>query len=335
MNKKTRSVFFGFASLLVVFFLFLFVGKPPRAESMTWGVNFSQKHAINLGLDWKETYLALLDDLKVKHVKVAVHWDYIEGERPALFFEDVDWQVQEAAKRNAKLLLVIGMKTPRWPECHVPQWAKDLGKRDKEKAVLAMLEGIVSRYKDSQAVWGWQVENEPFFPFGECFFADIDFLKKEVNLVRSLDGRHPVVVSESGEGSFWTGAATYGDVVGITLYQKAWVSQLGISVDYPLPPVFYWRKAQLINTFFGKNVIGVELQAEPWGPSLLYDLSLKEQEKTMNPTLFREGMEFARQTGLDTFYLWGAEWWFWLKDQHDNPLMWEEAKKLLIEQESM
>jgi len=55
----------------------------------------------------------------------------------------------------------------------------------------------------------------------------------------------------------------------------------------------------------------------------------------MNPTLFREGMEFARQTGLDTFYLWGAEWWFWLKDQHDNPLMWEEAKKLLIEQESM
>ena len=327
-----QFVLLGFALFLLALFLFLFVGTPPRAASIAWGVNFSQKHAINLGLDWKETYLALLDDLQAKHLKIAVHWDYIEGGRTGLFFDDVDWQVQEAKKRNVKILFAIGMKTPRWPECHIPQWAKDLGKKDQENAVLAMLEGIVLRYKDSEAVWGWQVENEPFFPFGECSLTDRGFLKKEVDLVRLLDPSHPVVVSESGEGSFWTGAASYGDVVGITLYQKAWVGQLGISVDYPLPPVFYWRKAQIISALFQKNVIGVELQAEPWGPSLLYDLPVEEQEKTMNPALFREDIEFAKQTGLDTFYLWGGEWWFWLKQKHNDPTMWNEARNLFSEQ---
>lgn len=328
MKKRTQFVLLGFALFLLALFLFLFVGTPPRAATMTWGVNFSQKHAINLGLDWKATYLALLDDLGAKYLKVAVHWDYIEGEGPGLFFDDVDWQVEEAQKRNAKILFVIGMKTPRWPECHIPQWVKTLGKKDHEAAMLAMLEGVVLRYKDSPVVWGWQVENEPFFPFGECVIVHGNFLKEEVSLVRSLDPRHPVVISESGEGSFWTGAASYGDVVGITLYQKAWVGQLGISVDYPLPPIFYWRKAQFINALFHKHVIGVELQAEPWGPSLLYDMTLEEQEKTMNPALFRENIEFARRTGLGTFYLWGGEWWYWMKEKQGRSAMWEEAKNL-------
>ena len=258
---------------------------------MIWGVNFSQKHAINLGLDWRAVYTALLDDLGVKHLKIAVHWDFIEGNGPELFFDDVDWQMREAEKRNVQVLLAIGLKTPRWPECHIPQWAKGLEKKDQQKAVLAMLDGVVLRYKNSPALWGWQVENEPFFPFGECVSVDRSFLKKEINLVRSLDTNHPVVVSESGEMSLWTGAASYGDIVGITLYQKAWMEQLGISVDYPLPPVFYWRKAQIINAFFHKNVIGVELQAEPWGSSLLYTLPLEEQDKTMSPELFKENIE--------------------------------------------
>ena len=333
LNLKSffKKTFFIILILFSVFFVYFFVGVSPKAESIEWGVNFSQHHSQAMGLDWQENYLALMDDLNVKSIKVSARWDSMEPGDGEYFFEDLDWQVKEAQKRGVKILLVIGMKTPRWPECHIPQWVKDLGEKDHKIAMLAMLTGVVSRYKDSPALWGWQVENEPFFPFGECAFVHWDFLKKEVDLVRSLDPTHPVVVSESGEGSFWTGAATYGDVVGITLYQKAWVSQLGIAVDYPFPPVFYWRKAQLINTFFDKNTIGVELQAEPWGPTLLYDLSLEEQEKTMNPALFKDNIAFAKATGLDTFYLWGGEWWFWLKDKHDNSLIWEEAKKVFQE----
>lgn len=330
------KVYFSIALLiflaLLIGFGFLFVGEAPRTELVSWGVNFSQKHATNLGLDWKETYLALLDDLGAKRLKIAVHWDFIEGEGPGLFFDDLDWQMREAEQRNVQVLLVIGQKTPRWPECHTPQWVEDLKKQDKQEAVLQMLQGIVSRYKDSPALWGWQVENEPFFPFGQCPGGTARrFLKKEVEQVRSLDPNHPVVISESGEASLWFDAATYGDIVGITLYQKAWFRQLGMYIDYPLPPVFYWRKAQAILALSGKEVIGVELQAEPWGPSLVYDLSLEEQGKTMNVDLFKDNVEFARRTGLKTFYFWGGEWWFWLKEKHNDPMIWNEAKRLFTE----
>ena len=330
--RKKSIIIFALGIFLITFSLFLFVGEAPRTELMSWGVNFSQKHAINLGLDWRAAYTALLDDLGAKRLKIAVHWDYIEGEGPGLFFDDLDWQMSQAQKRNVQVLLVIGQKTPRWPECHIPQWVKDLKKQDQQEAVVRMLKGIVLRYKDSPALWGWQVENEPFFPFGQCLGGTSRrFLKKEVNLVRSLDLNHPVVISESGEASLWFDAAAYGDIVGITLYQKAWFRQLGMYIDYPLPPVFYWRKAQAILALSGKEVIGVELQAEPWGPSLLYDTTIEEQEKTMSPALFRENIEFAKQTGLDTFYLWGGEWWYWMKEKQNRPEIWEEAKKIFRE----
>ena len=332
MKKRTRYFLFAFAFLFIALFLFLFAGEAPRTESVAWGVNFSQKHAINLGLDWKETYLALLDDLGAKRLKIAVHWDYIEGEAPGLFFDDVDWQMKEVEKRGVQVLLVIGQKTPRWPECHIPQWAKDLKKQDKQDAVLRMLAGVVSRYKDSPALWGWQVENEPFFPFGQCPGGIArSFLKKEADMVRSLDPNHPIVISESGEASLWFDAAYYGDIVGITLYQKAWFRQLGMYIDYPLPPVFYWRKAQLVNALFHKDVIGVELQAEPWGPSLVYNVSSEEQEKTMNIDLFRDNVEFARRTGLKTFYFWGGEWWYWMKEKQNHPEIWDEARNIFKE----
>ena len=43
---------------------------------------------------------------------------------------------------------------------------------------------------------------------------------------------------------------------------------------------------------------------------------------------FQKNIKFAKKTGLDEFYLWGAEWWYWLKTKHDKPEIWEEAKKL-------
>ena len=96
--------------LLIVFliiFSYLFIGRPPESQEITFGVNFSQKHAQNLELDWKEAYLALLDDLKVKNLKLITHWDLIEGERDRFYFDDLDWQVKEAKDRDVKIILVI------------------------------------------------------------------------------------------------------------------------------------------------------------------------------------------------------------------------------------
>jgi len=327
VKKFLKYFFLGLLFILIIFFCYLFIGSAPKAKEITWGVNFSQKHSKNLGLDWKEVFTALLDDLGARNFKIAVHWDDLESKEGEFYFDDLDWQIREAEKRDAKVFLVIGMKTTRWPECHLPQWAQNLSKEKQQEKILRMLEKIILRYKESKAIWAWQIENEPFFPFGICPWVDKKFLKKEIDLVKSLDKR-PIIEADSGEGSFWIEAARFGDIPATTMYEKVWFRQINHYVRYPLPPVFYWRKAQIIKFLFGKEVICGELQAEPFGPKLLYDISLEEQEKTMNLEQFKKNIDFASKTGLDTFYLWGSEWWYWLKIKQNQPGIWNEAEKL-------
>jgi len=315
----------GFFSL---FFLFLFAGNAPLAEDIIWGVNFSFKQAERLSLDWREVYENALTDLKAKHIRVAVHWDAVEADKNQFFFEDIDWMMERAREEGAEVILAVGMKTPRWPECHVPSWAATLPQLEQQKEISEMLTALVTRYRDHEALGAWQVENEPLFPFGECPWMDSTFLKDEISLVQSLDSGHDVFTSDSGELSFWWQAATLGDKVAVTLYQKAWFEPLKRYVDYPLPPVFYGRKAWLVEQVFGKEVFVGELQAEPWTPFALEDASLTEQAKTMDIARFKDNIAFAKETGLDTFYLWGTEWWYWLKEVHGNDEILKEAKKL-------
>lgn len=318
--------------LLIIFLIlfgYLFIGEAPRAKEVNFGVTFSQKQAKDFGLDWQEVYLAILDDLKAKNLRLIAYWDLIEQEEGGYNFEDLDWQIQEAEKREAKITLVMGMKVPRWPECHLPGWAKNLEKSQQQEKILKLLEKIVLRYKDSPAIGYWQVENEPFFPFGICPWSDLKFLKKEINLVKSLDSKkRKIVETESGELSPWFLAGKYGDIVGTTMYKKVFSPQLKIHLEYPLPPVFYWRKAQIIKSLFGKEVICTELQAEPWGPTSLSSLPIKEQEKIMDLEQFRENIDFARKTGLKEFSLWGVEWWYWLKTRQNDSRIWDEARTL-------
>ncbi len=329
MKKIIKKILLVLLILIIFIAGYLFVGKAPQVKEISWGVTFSQKHAQNFGLNWKEAYLAILDDLKVKNLRLIAYWNLIEPEGGSYNFEDLDWQVKEAEDREVKIALVIGMKVPRWPECHIPEWAKNLDKSKQQERILKLLGETVSRYKDSPAVSYWQVENEPFFPFGNCPWFDLKFFKKEIDYVKSLDPlKRPILVTESGEWSPWVLAGFYGDMVGTTMYQKVYFSQLKAYIDYPLPPVFYWRKAQIVKKLLGKEVICIELQAEPWGPKLLYDVPIEEQKKTMNLEQFRYNIEFAKKTGLKEFSLWGAEWWYWMKEKQDQPEIWNEAKKL-------
>jgi len=311
--------------------MYFFIGSPPIKKNITWGVDFSQMQAENLGLDWKKTYLAILDDLGAKNIKLHIQWDWVEGERDEFFFNDIDWQINQAQKYKAKLIYVLGMKTGRWPECHLPEWFNGLSKQEQQEELLEYIQEVVLRYKNQDTIMYWQAENEPLFRFGECPWYDKDFLKKEVQLIKSLDPLRQVIVSDSGELSPWIGVSSIGDVVGVTMYRRVWTritDGYGFYWTSIFPPVSYFKKAELVGKLTGKKVICVELQVEPWALKPFFDVSLEEQEKTMNLTQFRKNIEFARKTGLDEFYLWGVEWQYWLKEKHNKPEIWNEAKKL-------
>jgi hypothetical protein len=152
-----------------------------------------------------------------------------------------------------------------------------------------------------------------------------------------LDPSRKIIVSDSGELSTWIPAAGVGDILGTTMYRKAWVNLASFGFDfgipgfyntYPIPPVFYSRKANIIKLLFGKKVICVELQAEPWAQKPFYDVPLVEQSKTMDLQQFKDNVKYAQETGLDTFYFWGPEWWYWMKTTQNQPQIWNEAKKL-------
>ncbi|MDD4409511.1 MAG: beta-galactosidase [Candidatus Pacebacteria bacterium] len=331
MEPILKYILISILSIIILSLAYLFIGFS-SPKKVNWGVNFSVKQTEFLGLDSKEVFLALLDDLVFKDIKISVHWDLLQPKTIYEYdFTELDWQINEAQKRNAKVVLAIGMKTPRWPECHMPQWARNQSKKEQQESVSNMLTAIVERYKDNPTVSAWQVENEALLRFGACPWIDEDFLKKEVSLVKSIDPSREVIVTDSGEMSLWMKVGSIGDVVGVTTYKKVWQETLGIYVDYYLPPVYYQRRAELINLLYKKKVIGTELQAEPWCKDSIINASLEEQEKTMDLAQFKKNVEFAKNIGFDKFYLWGGEWWYWQKKNHEHPEIWDEVKKMLSE----
>ena len=319
------------STLLVVVFFFMFVGQGNKEERIVWGVTFSVPQAEGLGLDWRKTYLALLDDLGVKQFRLVAEWNRIEPKEGKYDFSSLAWQLDELEKRGGKAIVAIGMKVPRWPECHIPDWALNMTKEKQQTAILSLLKKTVDHFSSSSVVSIWQVENEPFLPFGTCpWLPDKTFLKKEIAVVKKTDPSRPVMITDSGELSLLMQAAKLGDIVGTTLYRKVLNGQLNRYITYPFSSGYYARRTWIINNFFGKEVQDVELQAEPWTERGILNTSLDETQKTMDVDQFRENIEFARHAGHKEIYLWGAEWWYYMKEKNQLEF-WDEARLLFKE----
>ena len=59
--------------------------------------------------------------------------------------------------------------------------------------------------------------------------------------------------------------------------------------------------------------------------------SIDEQIGSMNLEVFKKNIQFAKETGLDTFYFWGAEWWYWMKQKNNQPEIWQEAQNFFTD----
>ncbi|HLD27248.1 MAG TPA: beta-galactosidase [Patescibacteria group bacterium] len=309
--------------------LWLYLADFGKSQPAEFGITFSRKYTDELGLDWRETLTAFLDDLKIRKFRLVAYWDLIEKDRGVYDFSYLDKQLDEIAKRGGEVIMTIGHRVPRWPECHWPNWMYQYGQEEREKYTLALLEATVNYFKNREIITQWQVENEPFLTFfGKCPRPDKDFYQREIELVRSLDNR-PVVVTESGELSTWLKGAGLGDEVGVSVYRITWNNLIGYFY-YPWPPAYYHLKSRLIKLFTGFDKIFVsELQMEPWLPMPMLLTSFDDQRKSMNPEIFNKNISYIKRTGLSPVYLWGAEWWYWLKKQGDDGI-WNEAGKIWL-----
>jgi|SRR3989338_4551389 len=327
-NFKWIKIFF---IVLILFLFSVFLasrGRIYQKEELEYGITFSKKQAQSLGFDWQEVYISVFDDLGVKNIRLPAYWDEIEGQEGTFFWEDLDWQINEATKRQAKIILAMGARLPRWPECHFPNWTKNRLKAQIENKTLDYIAKVIERYKDNQQITAWQIENEPFLShFGDCPKFDKKFLDQEIFLARWLDSR-PIVVTDSGELSLWLGAARRADIFGTTMYLNTYSGFFKSYIHYPIAPGFFRFKKNLASLFAKpKDWIVIELQAEPWGPKPYQELSQTERDRTMDFKKFKEVIEFSRQTGFREFYLWGVEWWYWELKQ-GRPEIWNYARTL-------
>lgn len=320
--------------MVCAFTVFLFAQKTKPAE-ITYGMSFNTMYARELGLDWKETYDAIVDDLGVRHFRLAAHWPMVEPLPNIYNFDELDYQIARAEEVGAEVILAVGRRLPRWPECHVPEWARAMTVAERSAAQLRMVTEVVERYKSSPAVVTWQVENEPFlevFAFEHCGETDEALLKREIALVKELDPTRPVLVTDSGNLGTWHRAYKNGDMFGTSVYVHFWNPELG-QFRTVLPPWVYRVKDNVMGVLYGDQpTMLIELSAEPWLLEPVVNVPLEVQFTRMNLETFEDILSYAEATHFDQQYLWGAEWWYWLKLQN-HPQMWERGKKLYVKDE--
>ncbi|MGE5392809.1 MAG: hypothetical protein ACM3NH_03645 [Candidatus Saccharibacteria bacterium] len=332
MRKSVRIIIVCLAVLLVLFLgvcsYFYLKFKP--ATSFEWGISFSPGHAQYLGFDWKTMYLDMLNDLQPKKLRLVSYWDETEPERGRYDFQTQEEMLIEAGKRDIDVIMVVGQKQPRWPECHHPAWYNALSGPERAQAQLEAVRETVLRLKKYPAIKVWQVENEALFDFGaECPVIDKELFRQEIAAVRALDNR-PILLTDSGELGRWVPTAKMKpDILGPTMYRVVHNPKFGY-FQYPLPPAFFRIKAGIVEQFTGVDrFLGAELQAEPWFADDMFRTDLTEQYSLMNPKIFRDNVEYARKAGFSENYLWGVEWWYWLAKKQNDWGMWNEAKTLL------
>lgn len=334
-HRVLKVITFILLGLLALVLILSIIFRPARNHKIERvGASFSIKYSHELGIDWRGAYNALLKDIDIGYLRLMTHWDLHEPVDDQYSFEDLDWQMDRAAEEGAKVSLSIGLRQPRWPECHYPEWAKRMPREEWHPKLMEYIEQVVNRYKNHPALESYQLENEALNHwFGECFVHERDKLKadltKELELVKSLDNTHPVIMSLSDQHGLPVGQPTP-DIYGYSVYRIVYNTEISKGYFlYPTPIWYHRMRAWLIDIIKDRPILIHELQLEPWGPAPTTQLSIPEQDRSMNSLQMYRNVNFARQIGLDEAYLWGAEWWYWRKTVLDDSGPWATAKDIV------
>lgn len=310
-----------FAVFVVLIGAFLFIGWPRVDAHVTYGVTFSRPYAESLDLDPDHVLQIALDRIGIRRFRIPAYWKLVEPKEGTWNFTELDKDIDAIHQRGGSVILSIGEKQPRWPECWQPEWWKRLPQNQQRQKTLQYIETMVRHYRANPTIVSWQVENEPHFSYGDCLPTDISFLHQETTLVRALDPTRPISTTDSGELSLWTGLSKDIDRLGVSVYRVVRNPAIGnLNFHYWfVRPHFYQRKANLLR-FFGVGDIYVsEFQMEPWSNTELIRTPIADQLTSINATQMESNFSFAERMGIDTIDFWGLEWWVWMADKQGHP----------------
>lgn len=313
------------------------------------GTTFSQLQCAYMGLDFRDAFQQICE-LGFNRIRLCSYWNEIEPVEGQFNFSTLDWLLDTCDRYNIEVVLAVGMKVPRWPEFHFPDWLQarhNTGGRpdpidwDKPLAdqALQFVEQVIQHVRHAPAIKYWQVENEPFtrLDITGGRFLSYEFVRQEVGLTRSLAIADQKVLLTNAitlpaaqldeDDHAFAESLTQADAVGINVYTKV---PAGTSRFYlqPMPP--YWRKLQQWQAQLkeqGRESWIAEAQAEPWEPNQLVAMN-RVNYPSSSPKQAINLVQFLSDLGFDTVMLWGCEYWYWHKKNGRSD--WWSAMEQLI-----
>ena len=307
-----------------------------KSQEFKFGATFIPSYARYFGLEPKDTLQAMIDELGIRHYRFVSYWDEIEKTPGVYDFEELDWQFEKARASNSTVTLAIGLRQPRWPECHMPTWASSQPKDVWYPQLKTFMTKVIERYKDVPFLESYQLENEFFLDvFGICPDFSSDRLIDEYNLVKSLDPNRTLIISRSNNALGLPVGKPRPDKFAISVYKRVWDRTVTKRYfEYPFPAWFYGFLAGAGKIVTGKDMIIHELQAEPWGPDLgIPEMSIEEQNKSLDARRLTDRIAYGKATGMREVDLWGVEMWYWRKVKLNDPSLWEAGKKAIDDQQ--
>ncbi len=286
--------------------------------------------------------------------KAGFFWDEMSDEAGNLKVDDLDFAVTEAQKRNVKVVIVLGAKTPFFPEFHLPSaWFSKLSFGENINTgsaiyndLLAIDRQVVSHFSKFDNVFYWQVENEPFLPNVNKYRIDKSLIAAEVKVVRDYDPRkRPVILTSDGPTIFnnrWQDLFTIlapGDVFGSNAYFKTQGTYLAdfskFKIDWPKG--FYWPVQSwyfLAPDFDNTRKFAqdrdidfwiMEMQAEPY----IRNLADAAKDKfSFSADDIVKADSFLKSRRIESVGFWGANFWIYREKTGDSS--WINAVKGIV-----
>lgn len=293
-------------------------------DPLEFGVSFSIKQCRNFEINWVETLTSLIDDFGFRRFRLMSYWDEHEKHPDHYDFSALDRQLELVEQAGGVVTLCMGVRQPRWPENHWPDWAWAMPKDQRYAKLLQFITKVVERYKDSKIIISYQLENEWML---RSFGLNGDFSRarviREYKLIKKLDPGRPIIMSTSNSWGLPL-RSPIPDQIGFSFYRTVYgKGRYRHSLYYPW--VFRLRRVLVLILTLHPSFIH-ELQAEPWGPMNIWEMPVVEQDKSMSVELLRKNIRLAKSTFLYPIDLWGGEWWYWRKAKLNDAGIWDAAR---------